>query len=411
MVLIPLFEGIPNPLIINEDRSPLTLNDPTRTLYNRAITDPTSLTDPERRLINRRPPKEEEDALCREACGFSMDELIAKALDANGHLTYRESQLLTAGVIPGQSGCDLSEAVRLPPDDRDLWGRARQAAWTEEARAAQEAARAVQARWWDAQDKARKTLSVDDERNIKYAMHVPWQEWVLGGSGGGSSSNLAKDDSSSGDLGREVEGDGRFGLVVFYDSEDARAAEFRAEIETAVHHGLHWSAHLTREETIELFSLRWVTVSGDDLDANALRTKFNTMVRNHEVPLGFRLDAFLYMDEEALASRESKSIRAYVWLAEPTPETESHPPDGNEAATGSTGITQPEAQAEQQPLKVSIKHIAPTLFARLVQRDLKGDAKRKPYRHTSELSRLHAAAGGRPRAEKDGIWPPPARYM
>ncbi|KAF7169998.1 hypothetical protein CNMCM5623_002514 [Aspergillus felis] len=65
------------------------------------------------------------------------------------------------------------------------------------------------------------------------------------------------------------------------------------------------------------------------------------------------------------------------------------------------------------PLKVHIKHIAPTLFARLTQRDLPGEAKRRPYRHISELELLHQAArhSRNTEGEPDGIWPPPARYM
>ncbi|CEN60320.1 hypothetical protein ASPCAL02761 [Aspergillus calidoustus] len=96
------------------------------------------------------------------------------------------------------------------------------------------------------------------------------------------------------------------------------------------------------------------------------------MLLNSQIPDGFRRDAFLYVDEEAFGSRET--VRPYVWLAEPEPELQ------HEAGTG-----------VQPPLKVDIKHI-PTLFARLVQRDLQGEAKRKPYRYTSELSQLHHAA-------------------
>ncbi|KAL6234639.1 hypothetical protein BDW75DRAFT_231024 [Aspergillus navahoensis] len=90
------------------------------------------------------------------------------------------------------------------------------------------------------------------------------------------------------------------------------------------------------------------------MDPAALRRRFSTMLsnNNNEITGGFRRNAFLYLDGEAFRSRET--ARPYVWLAEPGP------------------------------------HNAPTLFARLVQRDLQGEARRKPYRHTSELSRLHA---------------------
>lgn len=107
------------------------------------------------------------------------------------------------------------------------------------------------------------------------------------------------------------------------------------------------------------------------------------------------------MDEESLRSRDAR--RAFVWLWEPEKET-------------------------AEPLKVDIKHIAPTLFARLTQRDLSPEKARSwPYRHTSELEMLRKAAGhSRMMVEenngesvyalnrddsKDGIWPPPARYQ
>ncbi|KAG2416292.1 hypothetical protein HFD88_007507 [Aspergillus terreus] len=136
------------------------------------------------------------------------------------------------------------------------------------------------------------------------------------------------------------------------------------------------------------------------------------MLPNNDISAGFRRDAFLYVDDEAFRSRET--TRPYLWLAEPEaqpePKTEREPEPRTETGTGTGAATgaQPEAL---QPLKVDIKHIAPTLFARLVQHGLQGEARRKPYWHTSELTRLHAAVNARYREERDGIWPPPARYQ
>ncbi|KAL4972271.1 hypothetical protein BDW66DRAFT_144585, partial [Aspergillus desertorum] len=50
---------------------------------NRAISNASLLTDQERRLITHRPPEEEENTLCRNACGLSMDELVAKAINSS----------------------------------------------------------------------------------------------------------------------------------------------------------------------------------------------------------------------------------------------------------------------------------------------------------------------------------------
>ncbi|KAJ5169271.1 uncharacterized protein N7482_004865 [Penicillium canariense] len=423
-----------NSFSINADRTPLALDESTRTLYNRAISDPSSLTDQERRLINQRPPPDEENTLCRNACGLSMDELITKAINNNNNnninnsndddddddglslsslgLSYKEASLLTAGVVEGQPGHILSEVARISPEDRDLKARAMEATRTDDIRAAREVAQRVKQRWLAVELAAAKALNDDDIRNIRFAMKVPWQEHVLQ-----SSSNSADDSASDPASGPNDQGPGeaggRVGLVVFFQREEeeegGRLLEYKSQIGTALYHGLHYSPRLIKDETRDRFTLHWVAIPGiinNNLDLSALRSRFNKMLSNNEIPVGFRRDAFLYVDEEAFRSRET--TRPYLWLAEPEPHSESKTETVPEPGTG-TGA-QPEAL---QPLKVDIKHIAPTLFARLVQRDLQGEARRKPYRHTSELSRLHAATNAIHIGleERDGIWPPPARFQ
>ncbi|GLA03490.1 hypothetical protein AnigIFM60653_003123 [Aspergillus niger] len=416
--------GGTNPFSISVDRTPLVLDESTRTLYNRAISNPSSLTDQERRLITHRPPPDEEDTLCRNACGLSMGELVTKAINSsNNHssgndgfplsspgLSYKEASLLTAGVVQGQSGHILFEVARLSSEDRDLKARAMEAATTDDIRTAREAVQRVEQRWLEVELAAAKALNDDDIRNIRFAMKVPWQEHVLQ-----SSSAPARDYAPGSDSGPGEEGR-RFGLVVFYPKEDegGRLSEYKSLVGTAVYHGLHYSPRLIKDETRDRFTLNWVAVAGSNnsMDPSALRSKFSTMLSNNEILAGFRRDVFLYVDDEAFRSRET--TRPYLWLAEPAPNSESKTErelePGTEIGTGTGAATgaQPEAL---QPLKVDIKHIAPTLFARLVQRDLQGEARRKPYRHTSELTRLHAAANARYREERDGIWPPPARFQ
>ncbi|KAL4812487.1 hypothetical protein BDW67DRAFT_126091 [Aspergillus spinulosporus] len=419
--------GGTNPFSINADRTPLVLDESTRALYNRAISDPSSLTDQERRLITHRPPPDEENTLCRNACGLSMDELINKAINNNSNdndslplsrlgLSSKEASLLTAGVVEGQSGRILSEVARLTAEDRELKARAMEAATTHDIRAAREVAQRVQQRWLEVELAAAKALNDDDIKNIRFAMKVPWQEHVLQ-----SSSTLAGDSapgsgSGSGDQGPSEAG-GRFGLVVFYPEEEeegGRLPEYRSQIGAAVYHGLHYSPRLIWDETRDRFALHWVAVPGsyNNMDPSALRRRFSTMLSNNDIPIGFRRDAFLYVDDEAFRSPET--TRPYLWLAEPElqtePKTEPEPEPATETGTGTRAAIGAQLEA-LQPLKVDIKHIAPTLFARLVQRDLQGEAKRKPYRHTSELSRLHAAVNARFIEERDGIWPPPARFQ
>ncbi|RDW90006.1 uncharacterized protein DSM5745_01781 [Aspergillus mulundensis] len=415
MIHIPMFDGA---FTLSIDRTPRPLGDATRTLYNRAISNPSSLTDQERRLITRRPPAEEENTLCQKECGLTMDELIAKAINSNDKntngpaLSNQESRLLLSGVVKGESGRILSERVRLSLEDRDLMSRAMDAATTDDLRVAREAAQRVNQRLTDAWLAAMDTLSNDDIRNLKFAINVPWQEHVL---------QLQPGSTSAGDSGQGQGLDrerGRFGLVVFYQEGEGqgeggggrgRLPEYKSQIETAIHHGLHFSIDIIKDETRGRFALHWVAVPGignEELDPSALRSRFSTMLSNSEIPSGFRRDAFLYVDDEAYRSRET--ARPYLWLAEPEPQ----PDPQSENGAGTEAQSQPPPPAEAlRPLKVDIKHIAPTLFARLVQRDLEGEARRKPYRNTSELSKLHAATQSRARNEIDGIWPPPARYQ
>ncbi|KAL3435105.1 hypothetical protein BDV09DRAFT_195115 [Aspergillus tetrazonus] len=128
-VFSPTEEAAPDPRIIHQNTTSLTLNEATRTRYNRAISNLSSLTDQNGRLIHR-PQAEEENTLSRDTCGLFMDELIGKAVNSitdtatntnnddndraaaadnggprNSHslgltlpLSYEEARLLSAGV-------------------------------------------------------------------------------------------------------------------------------------------------------------------------------------------------------------------------------------------------------------------------------------------------------------------------
>lgn len=400
-----MFDGA---ITLRIDTTPISLDEETRALYNRAIADPASLTDAERRRITHRPPADEEDALCRQACGSSMTELVAKAIaihnngSAIGHstgtddlvLTYKEAHHITAGVVPGQPGRLLSYRVRLSKEEQDLTHKAVAAALSEEMKIAQEVAQAVQRRWWPAQKAAIESLNDDDSRNIRYAMRIPWQDQIL------KSASIDGSPSVS-------------GLVVFYDPE--RTEGYRSQVEQAVFNGMHYQPMSMDDRAISRFTLHWVEVpalNSDDTDKlSTLQTTFQIMLANHEYPTGLRSDCFLYMDKEGICF-----TRPYVWLGEPVPSIEPGPGPGPDTDTD-TGKATTESGVDKKeeivPLKVDIKHIAPTLFARLVQRDLSGKEKRWPYRYTSELAMLHQAArySRNSQGEPDGIWPPPSRFM
>ncbi|KAK1144343.1 hypothetical protein N8T08_005495 [Aspergillus melleus] len=277
-----------------------------------------------------------------------MDELITKALNNNINnnsslgLSRKEASLLTADVVEGESGRILSEVTRLSPEDRDLRERAMRAARSVDVRAA-----------------AAREVAQSVQQNIRVVVKVPWQEHVLQT----TSATSATDSASGSGLGKSESG-ARFGLVVFYPKEEdeqkggGRLAEYKFQIGTALHHTLHYSATLIKDETRDRFTLSWVTVPGNrnnNLDSSALRSRFSTMLSNIEIPVGYRRDAFLYVDEEALHSRGS--TRPYAWLAEPEAPSESNTEPEPEPQPGTGTGAQPKSS---QPLKVDIKHIAPT---------------------------------------------------
>jgi hypothetical protein len=122
---------------------------------------------------------------------------------------------VVAGVVDGQAGRLLNERVRLGEADRDLTHKASDAATTQELKDAQANARAVDQKLSDASAAASNFLNDDDQRNIRYAMHVPWQEHVLG-----------------------LTEAAVCGLVIFF-SDVPEWPSYKEQIQTAVQHCLH----------------------------------------------------------------------------------------------------------------------------------------------------------------------------
>lgn len=105
------------PDVLLPDRSPLSLEEDTVILYERAVADPSSLTDEDRRKILHRPPRAEEDARCRDAYGLTFSELVTKAVEHSESLTPKESIFVFSGVTAGLS---TSHRVRLSKAEQDL---------------------------------------------------------------------------------------------------------------------------------------------------------------------------------------------------------------------------------------------------------------------------------------------------
>ncbi|GIC94201.1 uncharacterized protein Aud_010699 [Aspergillus udagawae] len=161
-----------------------------------------------------------------------MSAVVAKAIHNGGALTSNEAHLLTAGVVRNQAGWLLAERVRLSAADRDLTHRAVSAAMTDEMKAARTSAQA---------NAAAEALGDDDVRNIRYAMRVLWQVHVL---------NFPEATVC--------------GLVLVY-ADGREWADFKAQIETAIYHGLHYTALSPRRgktATISPYLGAWTFASG-----------------------------------------------------------------------------------------------------------------------------------------------------
>ena len=80
---------------------PFELTSDLRTLINRAIDDPTSITPAERNVIRLLPPPDEEDRFIRKKLpSKSKAELVSKAVASPELLTWEEAQYLLPKPIP-----------------------------------------------------------------------------------------------------------------------------------------------------------------------------------------------------------------------------------------------------------------------------------------------------------------------
>ncbi|KAM0298790.1 hypothetical protein ACHAPM_008216 [Fusarium culmorum] len=350
-----------------QPRPPLTLNDTTRQLYERAVADPSSLSEEEQRRILKRLPREEEDSLCHEIYGFTMSELVAKAVQDPDSLSYQESNLLTSTTLIGGKKEMPGESLRLVRADMDLRHRASKASMTVDEIAAEKAGWAKKSAQYSACNAAREALSGPDFLTIKNALvHVPWQDHIMNSSA--STKTLAP-----------------CGFVVFYPKDQGTDwSTFKEQVDKFVSHGFHRCLTLVKEPIMRGFKSHGIPHDCSE----SLQSHFVAMRDAGGIPAGLRQDAFLYVDEEAFQSLNS--YRPFVWLWEP--QVQSAP------------------QKQLGPVMVDIKHVVPLLLIRLTQRDMSLEGRQlKMWRCAPDLKGFHAAAAESTSlhsAERDGIWPP-----
>jgi hypothetical protein len=345
---------------------PLTLDDTTRALYQRAIADPSSLSEEERRKILQKPPREEEGSLCYDICGFTMSELIAKAIQDPDSLSYQEMDLIIKGVSSEKYKDMLDETARLVPADMDLWFEASNVAKTKDELAAVKVCWAKRSAIHDARQAAREALGSSDHFIIKRALiYTPWQDHIMSSSA--STKTLAP-----------------CGFVVFYPKDQASNwFTFKEQMEKFVSHGFHRCSSLLKEPIMRGFELHDIPHDSSE----SLQSHFVAMRDAGDIPTGLRHDTFLYVDNEAFQSLDSD--RPFVWLWEPQEQLEP--------------------QKQLGPVKIDIRHVAPLLLMRLTQRDMSLEKRQlEMWRCMPDLEGLHGAAGlsTNESREEDGIWPP-----
>jgi hypothetical protein len=268
--------------VSEHDQTPLILDDDTRALYERATTDQSSLSDDDRRKLSQWPSQEVQDSHYRKVCVLTWSELITKAVQDPGSISYFEASLLITPAV----GPDLSlQRYRMSKADLDLLDNAVEAALTEEEIAARQISLDMKG-FWDQQSRnAKKTLGNYDRQIIREAMTVQWQEHVMG---------LGDPKLAS------------CGFVTFH-SKDLGWPVFKEQMETAIRCGFNFIPNV-KTGVKDGFTLHHIEYG----DSEPLQRLFNTMRNERTIPNGLRPDTFLYVDDKALQSRHSS--RPFLWL-------------------------------------------------------------------------------------------------
>ncbi|KAJ3495820.1 hypothetical protein NLG97_g3117 [Lecanicillium saksenae] len=187
------------------EKSPIQLDQNARELYERAITNPESITDAERRTIRNLPSAEVEDGLVRESS-------------------------------------EARKRVRMIPEDRELWEKADKAVKSEQKLAAELVAGEAYRRWFRARGEARASLPPEEYKLLFVAMDVPWQKHLL-----------------------QIRGNSKVGLVFFVLNQPEWPA-FKAKIEQWIQTGLTVMCSKVHQLIRTRFALHWIQGDGSSAE-------------------------------------------------------------------------------------------------------------------------------------------------
>ncbi|RKL15099.1 hypothetical protein BFJ70_g15561 [Fusarium oxysporum] len=304
--------------VLEHDQTLFPLDDETRALYERATTGQSSLSDADRQKLSQLPSQGAQDSHYRKQCGLTRSELIAKAVQDPGSLSYFEASLIiTPAMDPGLS----LQRHRVSKIELYLLDTVLEAVLTKEEIAARQISLDMKGFWDQQSGNAKETRRDNDRQIIEETMTVQWQEYIMGL----SDHKLAS-----------------CGFVIFH-SKDLDWPVFKEQMETAIRHGFNFMSGV---KTAIKDRLAIHETKCDD--SKSLQSRFTAMQDERAIPKGLQSNAFLYVDDKTLQSRHS--VRPFVWLWERENQTELFD--------------------EIRPLKIDIRHIAPVLIAQLTQRDM-----------------------------------------
>jgi hypothetical protein len=257
----------------------------------------------------------------------------------------------------------------LPPSET-----ARAAATTERERLACQAATRVFARLKEAVSAARQALSMDDRRNLTKSNRVPWLDHVL-------SPNAPPAWG--------------FAMIRSDFADESRWRRYVDAVDRAVSHALAFKSSSGQTDLARAkFTMLYVDHSSGEQEGPSpptLRQNFTELRSDIKWTDGLREDVFLHADTAALESLDTE--RPFCWALE--------------AGQNADDPTELDARG----LKVALVQFAPTLYARLLQKDLgdlQDDSRSRwaPYNGPPTLLNLHSQT----RRAEGGIWPPPHQW-
>lgn len=275
---------------------PTSLSPEERALYLRIIADPASVTRADKNQVYEKPPPDEEDRLCKDKVGMTMEELKRKALSNPDALTEDECNILVCGVAKRNksSGRRSFWKFHLAKDDRKLAGLVDEILYTQDDI---EINRRANHHLHDFDEvRAEQRQNIRQQRIAERAaqMRAGEPRWV----------RHMFDAKLP-----------RWGFVIFRtaysEGTKYKWVLFQSIYDQHTLGQLHhcWDAAARLSSTHDPLPVSDPLLEGADIDT--LRQRFKAMREQDEIPAGIATDCFLVADQAALDESYLKSKTRY----------------------------------------------------------------------------------------------------